>query len=150
MVDRLTLGMKLLLEYRDSGENVFAHISCLVNLAQFFFRCSRFDLYREYVFKLYEFQLSHASRVESAYCLHKIAETLQFLHSPFNEDWSRKMFPEANSQAEVKEMLLAATIDLMDEAKLWKDAIEISRALENYYEGLEEFEQLSDLLQIRY
>ena len=40
-------GMKILIEYRDCDKNdEAAQISCLINLAQFFFRCNRFDLYR--------------------------------------------------------------------------------------------------------
>ena len=44
-------GMKILIEYRDCDKNdEAAQISCLINLAQFFFRCNRFDLYRK-IFK---------------------------------------------------------------------------------------------------
>lgn len=149
MIDRLTQGMKLLLEYRDSGDNILAHVSCLVNLSQFFYRCSRFDLYRDYIFKLYEFQLTHGSRIEASYCLQKIGQTLEFEHGSFNEDWSRKLFPAANSQAEVKELAISAIIELMDESKLWHDAIEQCKVLESYYIKLNEFDQLSDLLRMR-
>ncbi|CBY07582.1 unnamed protein product [Oikopleura dioica] len=68
-VSRLTGAMKLLLDYRDCGENRVAQIAGLVNLAQFFFRCSRVDLYRDYLYKLYDVQLGVNSRLEAANCL---------------------------------------------------------------------------------
>jgi len=141
--------MKLLLEYRDSNENALSHVSCLVNLSQFFYRCSRYDLYRDYIFKLYEYQLSHGARVEAAYCLQKMGQTLEFDHLGFTEEWSRKLFPAASTQAEVKELIIAATTELMDEAKLRHDAIEQCKMLEAYYLELREFDQLSDVLRLR-
>ena len=49
-------GMKILLEYRDCDKNdEAAQIGCLINLAQFFFRCNRFDLYRNIFIKPFAF-----------------------------------------------------------------------------------------------
>ena len=104
--------MKLLLDYRDCGDNRVAQIAGLVNLAQFFFRCSRVDLYRDYLYKLYDVQLGQNARLEAANCLAKINETLKFEdgqkggEKAFSEDWARKMFPEASTESEVKERVI--------------------------------------------
>ena len=67
--------MKILLEYRDCDKSdEFAQIACLINLAQFFYRCNRFDLYRNYLFKLYEVQSSRLAKIEAALALKKIGD----------------------------------------------------------------------------
>lgn len=142
--------MKLLLDYRDCGENRVTQIAGLVNLAQFFFRCSRVDLYRDYLYKLYDVQLGVNSRLEAANCLAKINETLKFVENgAFSEDWARKMFPEASTESEVKELLIAETISMMEDAKEYSKAIQLCSALENYYSELEDSAQISDILRIR-
>ena len=156
-VSRLTGAMKLLLDYRDCGDNRVAQIAGLVNLAQFFFRCSRVDLYRDYLYKLYDVQLGQNARLEAANCLAKINETLKFeektgtsfCEKPFSEDWARKMFPEASTEPEVKELLIAETISMMEDAKEFSKAIQLCSSLESYYSELEDSAQIADILRIR-
>jgi len=152
-VSRLTGAMKLLLDYRDCGENRVAQIAGLVNLAQFFFRCSRVDLYRDYLYKLYDVQLGVNSRLEAANCLAKINETLKFDENSgekaFSEDWARKMFPEASTESEVKELLIAETITMMEDAKEFSKAIQLCSILESYYSEIDDSAQISDILRIR-
>ena len=117
--------MKILLEYRDCDKNdEFAQIACLINLAQFFHRCNRLDLYRNYLFKLYELQVSKQAKIEAALALKKIGDSLQFEHVAFSEEWSRTCYPQAITEAEVKELLTSETIDALDEARLRPQAIE--------------------------
>ena len=117
--------MKILLEYRDCDKNdEFAQIACLINLAQFFYRCNRFDLYRNYLFKLYEVQSARLAKIEAALALKKIGDSLQFEHQPFSEEWSRTCYPQAITEAEVKELLTSESIEALDEARLRHHAID--------------------------
>jgi hypothetical protein len=101
------------------------------------------------MFKLYEFQLAQDSRIEAGYCLHRIVKTLTFENVQLTEDWARKLLPDAKTESEVKELTISLAIEIMDETKVWKDAIQLCKSLEEYYTQLNEFEQLSDILRLR-
>ena len=106
-------------------------------------------LKRNYLFKLYEVHIGRNAKIESALTLKRIGDTLEFESRPFSEEWSRAVYPQAITEAEVKELLLAEAIDALEDAKLFKQAIQQCKLLETYYESLQNYEQISDLLRIR-
>ena len=106
-------------------------------------------LKRNYLFKLYEVHVGRNAKIESALTLKRIGDTLEFESRPFSEEWSRAVYPQAITEAEVKELLLAEAIDALEDAKLFKQAIQQCKLLETYYESLQNYEQISDLLRIR-
>ena len=105
---------------------------------------------RNYLFKLYEVHIGRNAKIESALTLKRIGDTLEFESRPFSEEWSRAVYPQAITEAEVKELLLAEAIDALEDAKLFKQAIQQCKLLETYYESLQNYEQISDLLRIRH
>ena len=106
-------------------------------------------LKRNYLFKLYEVHIGRNAKIESALTLKRIGDTLEFESRPFSEEWRRTVYPQAITEAEVKELLLAEAIDALEDAKLFKQAIQQCKLLETYYESLQNYEQISDLLRIR-
>ncbi|CBY07583.1 unnamed protein product [Oikopleura dioica] len=59
------------------------------------------------------------------------------------------MFPEASTESEVKELLIAETITMMEDAKEFSKAIQLCSILESYYSELDDSAQISDILRIR-
>lgn len=147
-VGLITKLMERLLDYRTvvlGDDNIDNRMSCTVNVLNFYNEIRKEEMYDRYVYKLCDLHLSVGNYTEAGFTLLRRADDLQWNDEPVFYTSHGKY--RANTQRQLKEMLMKDIIDYFDKGKCWEYAIKLCRDLAEQYE-METFDfiQLSQIL----
>lgn len=147
-VELIAKLMEILLDYRTvvlGGDNIDNRMSCTVSVLNFYNQIKKDEMYDRYVYKLCELHLSVGNYTEAAFTLLKRANDLQWSDEPVFYTSHGKY--HANTQRQLKELLMKDIIDYFDKGKCWEYAIKRCRDLSEQYEKETfDFIQLSQIL----
>uniref|UniRef100_A0A8C8BD76 Dedicator of cytokinesis 1 n=1 Tax=Otus sunia TaxID=257818 RepID=A0A8C8BD76_9STRI len=141
--------MERLLDYRTimHDENKENHMSCTVNVLNFYKEIEREEMYIRYLYKLCDLHKECDNYTEAAYTLLLHAKLLKWSEEACAAHLTQRDGYQAATQGQLKDQLYQEIIHYFDKGKMWEEAIALGKELAEQYENeMFDYEQLSELL----